>query len=76
MAGQMGDVMLMSSAAGLPLSHSAMRMSAGLVGTTTKIKDLIPQAIVAYYDISSMPAGHNMMTKRIKGCIGAEWTLN
>ena len=28
MAGQRGDVMVMSSAAGLPLSHLAMRISA------------------------------------------------
>ena len=31
MAGQRGDVMVMSSAADLPLSHPAIRMSAGLV---------------------------------------------
>ena len=32
MAGQRGDVMVMSSAAGLPLSHPAMRMSVCLHG--------------------------------------------
>ena len=63
MAGQRGDVMVMSSAAGLPLSHPAIRMSCwsgvikvsseamvslftnAQVGTTTKVKDIIPQAI-------------------------------
>ena len=40
---------------------------------TAEVKDLIPQAIVAYHNISSMSAGHSMMTKRIKGHIRAEW---
>ena len=46
------------------------------MGTTTEVKDLILQAIVAYNNISSMPAGHGSMAKRIKGSIGAElnWT--
>ena len=44
------------------------------VGMTAEVKDLIPQAIVAYHNISSMSAGHSMMTKRIKGRIRAEWT--
>ena len=42
------------------------------VGTTTEVKGLVPQAIVAYDHISPMPAGHSMMTKRIKGSMG-EW---
>ena len=42
------------------------------VGTMTEVKDLIPQAIIMH-DISPMPAGHSMMTKRIKGSIGTEW---
>ena len=33
------------------------------VGTTTEVKDLILQVIVAYDNISSMPAGYSMMTK-------------
>ena len=62
MAGQRGDVMVMSNAAGLSLSNPAMWISAGLVwsrsmaflhtnthvGTTMEVKHLIPQAIVAY----------------------------
>ena len=71
MAGERGDVMVMSDAAGLSLSHPAMRMSAGLVwsmsmtffhtnaqmGTTTEVEHLIPQAIVVYDHIFPMPAG-------------------
>ena len=36
------------------------------VGTTTEVEDLIPQAIVVYGNIFPMPAGHSMMTKRVK----------
>ena len=72
--------MVMSSAAGLPLSHKNVSWSGMIkvssevmaslytnaqVGTTTEVKDLIPQAIVAYGNISLMPAGHSMMTKWI-----------
>eukprot|EP00731_Ephydatia_muelleri_P024502 Em0016g773a len=41
------------------------------VGTTTEVDHLIPQAIVTYDHISPMPAGHSMVTKRIKGSIRA-----
>ena len=85
MAGQRGDVMVMSSAAGLPMSHAcnknvswsgvikvsseamASLYTNAQVGMTTEVKGLIPQAILAYDHISPMPAGHSMMTKRIKG---------
>ena len=43
------------------------------VGTMTEVNGLIPQAIVAYDNISPMPAGHSIMTKRIKGSMG-EWS--
>ena len=40
MAGQRGDVMVMPSAAGLPLSQPAMKMSAGLVASRSLVRPL------------------------------------
>ena len=75
MAGQRGDVMVMSVPSGnknvswsgvIKISSEVMASlyTNAQVGTMTEVKDLIPQAIVAY---DHMPAGHSMMTKRIKG---------